>query len=178
MTARDLFIIILKVFGIFLIKDLVISIVTTLSVLPQAFSAISDFGSVYGFLLLLSVGVYAALVYLLLFRAPMLVSKLGLAEDLTEGPLHFKLHRSAVLNIAFIVTGLVILVLAVPELVRQLLQWYSFNKLRGGLEGGGDYNYGSLLVPVVQVVLGLLFLGNARALVNFIEGRRRAAHND
>ena len=175
MKASDLFLIILKVFGIYLIKDILIAIPAVLSNLIM----ISDgsFGVTFFSLLfsLFSLAVYIGICYLLLFQSSWIVSKLKLTNELSEEPLKVNLHRSSVYTIAIIVAGIVILAFSVPQLVRNIYLWAQFMDQRHSYLGSDYFDYEKLIIPFTEVVVGLLFLGNQRLIVNFIESRRRQA---
>jgi hypothetical protein len=85
------------------------------------------------------------------------------------------MHRSAVYTIAIIVTGLIILAFAVPAFVKHFYQWYEYVGSRDRMFGRYTYDYTGMVTSIAEVIVGLLFLGNQRTLVNFIESRRREA---
>ncbi len=175
MKASDLFLIILKVFGIYLIKDVLISIPPVLYSMLQ----MSEFSMGMAFtnliLSILVLGIYTGICYLLLFQGKWIISKLQLTSGLTDEPLAMNPHRSAMLTIAIIISGIVILVFSVPQLVRSIYDWAVYMDLRKAMLDSGDYNYEKMIVSFCEVAIGLLFLGNQRLIVNFIESRRRQA---
>lgn len=175
MKATDLFLIILRVFGIYLIKDVLIAI-------PAVFYNILLLGDgSYGVTLVtllysvLSLGAYAGVCYLLIFKSDWIVSKLQLTSGLSEEPLAMNLHRSSVYTIAIIIAGIVVLAFSVPQLVRSIYLWSQFMDQRHSYLGSDYFDYEKILIPFTEVVIGLLFLGNQRLIVNFIESRRRGA---
>jgi hypothetical protein len=175
MKAKDLFLIILKVFGIYLIKDVLISI-------PPVFYSIlrlSELSLGWSFteliLSFLTLGIYTGICYLLLFQGNWIISKLQLTSGLGDEPLAMNPHRSSVYTIAIIISGIVILVFSVPALVRSIYQWAQYMDLRKAMLDSDDFNYERMIISFCEVVIGLLFLGNQRLIVNFIESRRRKA---
>lgn len=173
MKAKDLFTIILKVLGIYLIKDLLLSIPPVLSNLIQMFEYSADMAFFSLFISLLILGFYFVIVYLLLFKTDLIISKLQLTSNLSDEPLIVNLHRSSIYTIAIIITGLVILTFAIPQLVRHFYAWYDYVGNRKGRFGVEYFDYTHLLTSLSEVIIGLLFLGNQRTIVNFIESRRR-----
>jgi hypothetical protein len=178
MKAKDLFTIILKVFGIYIIKDILLSIPPILSNFYQLIEASAEIAVFSLFVSFLVFGLYFTIVYLLLFKTAWLISKLRLTADLSEEPLVVNLHRSSVYTIAIIVTGLLILVFAIPQLVRYFYAWYEYMDTRSSIDRIEKYNYRPIITALSEVIIGLLFLGNQRTLVNFIESRRRDASKD
>lgn len=175
MKAKELFTIILKIFGIYLIKDVLLAIFPVLNQIFQFFEASGEVGLFSLIFYLLSLGLHLAIVYILLFKTEFLISKLKLTAGLSEEPMKFNMHRSSVYTIAIIVTGLLILVFAIPILVKQIYYWYEYMQAKRRMFGAPAYNYSGLIIAIIEVIIGLLFLGNQRTLVNFIEARRRGA---
>jgi hypothetical protein len=178
MRAKDLFIIILKIFGIYLIKDVLVSIPPVLDEVLQIFSFSKEVALFSLFISLLRMGIYLFIVYMLLFKTGFLISKLNLTSELNEEPLVVNLHRSSIYTIAIIVTGLLVLTFSIPILVEQFYLLYEFNDSRKRLFAASPYNYSKLVIAIAEVIIGLLFLGNQRTLVNYIESKRRKAKED
>lgn len=175
MTAKDLFIIILKVFGIYLIKDVLLAVPPVLDFFFRGFKLTPDVAVFSLIFDLLVLSLRLVIVYLLLFKTSYLISKLKLTSDLSEQPLVVNMHRSSVYTIAIIVTGLIILTYSIPALVKHVYRWYEYVGSRQRMLGGYDYDYTGMFTAIAEVIVGLLFLGNQQSLVNFIESRRREA---
>ena len=178
MKARDLFTIILKVFGIYLIKDILSAIPPVLKNFYQFLEVDPDvalFSLIFSFVAL---ALHFIIVYLLLFKTSFLISKLNLATGLSELPLNINLHRSQIYTIAILITGLLILVFSIPVLVKHLYWWYEYISSRDTMFGTQSYDYSELLISISEVIIGLLFLGNQRSLVSYIEYKKRNAKED
>ena len=175
MKAKDLFLIILKVFGIYLIKDVLIAIPSVLYNIYMMSDGSLEMGFFTLIASLLTLGIYIGICYVLLFKAGWIVSKLKLTAGLGEEPLVMNLHRSSVYTIAIIISGIIILVFAVPDLVRSIYLWSQYNDLRKTSLGTDYFDYKLIIMPLTEIIIGLLFLGNQRTIVNFIESRRRQA---
>jgi len=175
MKARDLFIIILKVFGIYLLKDVLISIAPVFYESAILLDQSRDMALFSFFISLLVFVIHSAIAYVLLFHAGWIVSKLKLTSDLSEEPMALNLHRSSVYTIAIIVAGFVVLAFSAPQLVRSIYRWSQYRDAMRSLEGVGNFDYSTLLIPFTEMMVGLLFIGNQRTIVNFIESRRRKA---
>lgn len=178
MKARDLFTIILKIFGIYLIKDILTAIPPVFKNFYQFLEIDPDvalFSLIFSFVAL---GLHFTIVYLLLFKTSFLISKLNLTAGLSEQPLIINLHRSQIYTIAIIIIGLLILVFSVPVLVKHFYWWYEYISSRDTMFGTQSYDYSGLLVSITEVIIGLLFLGNQRSLINYIEYKKRKAKED
>ncbi|HLP39823.1 hypothetical protein [Lacibacter sp.] len=178
MKAKDLFIIILKVFGIYLIKDVLTAIPPVLNSFFQMFEVSGAMAFFSLIISLLYLGIYVGIVYLLLFKTSLLVSKLKLASELSDEPLVVNLHRSSVYTIAIIITGLLVLTFSIPDLVKQIYFFYEFNDSRKRLFAPSPFDYSRMIIAITEVIIGLLFLGNQRTLVNYIESKRRRAKEE
>ena len=176
MKANDLFVIILKIFGIYLIKDVFLAIPAVLYEFIQWRLVEADSGLAYFslFLSVLILSLRLLIVYFLLFRTSYLVSKLKLTQDLSDEPMGLNLHRSTVFIIAIITSGILILVFAIPNLIKHIYYWYNFVD-SGAQRMGQTYDFSQMLISIAEVIIGFLFLGNQRTIVNFIEykGRKR-----
>lgn len=178
MKATDLFLIILKIFGIYLLKDVLISIAPVLYSILSLSNQSLGMGIVNLILAFLTLGIYIGICYLLLFQGKWIISKLQLTSGLTDEPLTLNPHRSSVYTIAIIISGIVVLVFAVPQLVRSIYQWAQYMDLRRSTLNDDYFSYENMVVSFVEVIIGLLFLGNQRLIVNFIESRRRQATSE
>jgi len=171
MTPRSLFLIVLKCLGIFFIKDFLL-------ILPQfltIFYFFSEPGGIkIGILSLLAnvmiLAVYSLLFYYLIFNTEKVLHTLQLERGFDEQLLSFNIHRSSVLSIIIIITGLLVIVDAVPELCRQLYLYFQ-EKTMTYAQTKADIS--KALVAFVQLLVGLLLVGNQRQIVNFIERKRR-----
>jgi hypothetical protein len=175
MKAKDIFTIILKVIGIITIKDLLIA-------LPSLLAFASEYpgydrGTFFLALiaLIIPIAFYISLIYLLLFRTEIIITKLKLESNLTSEPLLINMHRSSILSIAIIIVGLLFIGWAIPPLIKNLYYWYSFNKTSGGIMSNQSYKFDEIIYLAAQMIIGLLLLGNQRVLINFIELKRKAS---
>jgi RsiW-degrading membrane proteinase PrsW (M82 family) len=175
MKARDLFTIILKIFGIYLIKDILFAIPKVFYYIIQFAQNSLEEGIFAFFASLLSLAFSVLIVYILVFRTDLVVSKLKLTKGVSEEPLLIDLHRSSVYTIAIIITGILILVFSVPELVKELYYWIEYIDSKNRFFASNPFDYTNLLTIIAQVILGMLLLNNQRNIVNFIERRRRDA---
>ena len=178
MKAKDLFTIILKIFGIYLIKDVIISVPPVLYNFYSILQLDADVAVFSLFIAILTLAFYCWLVYLLIFKTNWVISKLQLTSNVSDEPLLVNLHRSSIYTIAIIVSGIVILVFAIPQFVREFYVWYEFIDSREGKYGDVYFDFSPLLKSIAEVIIGLLFLGNQRTIVNFIEARRRESTQD
>jgi hypothetical protein len=174
MATRSLLIIILKVLGLFFVKDF-------LPLIPQFLSLFSLFITYFEDGIIspivasfLSLFLYGYFAYVLLFKTEWVIDKLRLEQGIESENWSFKLHRSVILQISTIIIGALIIVNAVPDLLRQLFLYVQHIRSQGGLL---DYNpkpdYTLLIIYTVQILIGLLILGYQRRIAVYIEFKRR-----
>ena len=173
MKARDLFTIILKVFGIYMIKEVLFAIPPVFKNFYQFVKIDPDVALSSLILSFLILAFYCSIVYVLFNKTGYIISKLNLISGLSDQTLTINLHRSQVYSIAIIITGLVVLVFSIPELVRNIYAWYNYIGLREKAFGMRPYDPGNFFVSLAEVIIGFLFLGNQKTIINFIEHRRR-----
>ena len=85
------------------------------------------------------------------------------------------MHRSTIYTIAILIAGIFILAFAVPDMVKQLYAWYTYVDLRKSYAIRQPHDFSGLFIATTEVLIGLLFLGNQKTFVNFIELKRREA---
>jgi hypothetical protein len=175
MKATDLFTIILKVFGIYLIKDVLISIPPILSNFYRFLEYSLEVGVFSLLVSLLVVGIYLGIVYLLIFKTAWIISKLRLTSNLSEEPMVMIYIALLFIRLLSSSQALWFLVFAIPQFVRHFYDWFEYMDSRKHTFGSNNYDYGPILIALSEVIVGLLFLGNQRTLVNFLESRRRAS---
>ncbi len=100
MKAKDLFLIILKVFGIYLSKEVLTAIPPVLYSILRMNEISLGWGFTELILSFLTLCIYTGICYLMLFQTRWIVSKLQLTSGLSEEPLVMNLHRSSVYPIA------------------------------------------------------------------------------
>jgi len=62
---------------------------------------------------------------------------------------------------------------ALPLFIRQAIVYYQQASLNSSIQGGPDTNKSYIITYGLQIILGLLLMGNQRQIVSFTELRRR-----
>lgn len=174
MTVRILFTLALKILGIYFLKDIFIALPTLMYTVFDWVKG--DYSQAIGSSLysVFIIGMYALVVYALLFRTDLLMEKLKLTEGFSDQEIPLNVHRSTVLSIAVIMVALLLIVQAVPSLIRTLVQFYMYRETaRSLLSGVEPFDYSLIAVYVAEIVLGLLAIGHQRSIVSFIERAQR-----
>jgi hypothetical protein len=171
MSPRTLFTIVLKVLGIFFIRDV-------LGLFPQLLSFISywlrpdpvEDAFVNVCLVLLLILIYSFICYYLIFKTDVLVDKLKLNDSFNEETISLNIHRSTILSISIIIVGGLVLMQEIPNFIRLVYVYFQQRRL---LRGEINPATGQLIVSGAQIVIGLILVGNQKMIVDFIEVRRK-----
>lgn len=167
MSSRTFFQLLFKVFALILI-------VSSVNGLAVSLQSIFYFFSNYD-ILLLGIGLitlifFIALIYVLLYKGDFIIDKLKLTSNIEEH-LSFTIHRKDVLSIAILLIGGYTLIDEIPAFFSNLYSYYWETRLEYGFgpkQSGRQFSYSS-----ARIIIALMLLGNRRAIVNFIELKRR-----
>jgi hypothetical protein len=173
MSPRSLFNIILKVMGIYFIKEL-------LALIPQFLSSFlfytkSDVTTESFWILfstIIIIAVYGLVIIYLILKTDWIIEKLQLDKGFEEETFTMRLHRSSVLSISVIVLGGLIFINSFPYLCRDIYLYFQEKRLTGGSLSS---RVGYIIIYTIETIAGLLLMGNHRQIVNFIELKRRKA---
>ena len=176
MTPRTLWIIILKIFGIYIL-------IQALQLLPQLFTTIiyatvsaqREYSQgeswIYIALAIFEICFFTFTIVVLLFRTERVIEVLKLSDGIKEESLEFNMHRSSILKIAVIIAGIILLIEGLPHLFDQL---YAYFQQINSYSGFKDYpQAGWIILDLVKVFMGIFMLTSSRLVVNFIERRRK-----
>jgi len=174
MNIKELFSVILKVLGIFFLKDIIIALPSFFGVFISFFGNDIEGTIITSVLSLASIGIYCAIIYLLIFKTNWVISKLKLTDDFAETPLQINLHRSTVVSIAIIFTGIFIITQSVPGIIRETVEFIKYRReTRGLLNIGRPFEYAWFVAQVAEFIIGLILVGYHKYIGNFIEHRRK-----
>ena len=168
MSPRTLFIVILRVLGILMLKELLTAIPQFVSATVMFFNESGPSGGLFMiFVALLAVAVYLLISYVLIFKADFLVTKFGLQQDIKEESLQLNISIPSILRIAIIITGCLVLFLEIPELVRTL--YWMFQKQDIDYFQGSPTDWSPIIVSVVKIIIALLIIGERKRILEFLE---------
>jgi NADH:ubiquinone oxidoreductase subunit 5 (subunit L)/multisubunit Na+/H+ antiporter MnhA subunit len=176
MKPGNLFTVILKIFGLFFLREIIYIIPQLVSTIPY-FTKSDNFGEAQNtndvllpFLVTLVIlAFYVFVIYLLLFRTNNIVNKLQLDKGFDQEEFSFNISSSLVLTIALIVIGGVILTNEIPNFCRNVFAYFQEKSLTHGMT---KPNYSYIITAAVKIILGLLIIGERKRIVGFIENRK------
>jgi len=169
MTPRQFFNIVLKIFGLFFLREILNSIPQLISAILMLFRPEDFTEGLFIFLGgLFILAFYIALTYQLIFKTLFLVDKLKLDKDFNDQIFDFKIPLQEVLTISIIVIAGVILVNQIPYLVKEIFEIVQTRKLSFG-STKTDYSY--IIISTVKIVIAALLIGERQRIVEFITSR-------
>lgn len=170
MSPRSLFNIILKVIGIYFVKEVLL-------LLPQLLSSFSFLNrglGVQGWFILFSViitlAVYALVIFYFVLDTDAVIDKFELVKGIEEENLSFTIHRSTVLSIVVVLIGVVMIVTVLPYFLQTAYTY--FLEKRYSYESQNP-NSTRVLLYASELLLAVLMIAYKRVIVNFIELKRR-----
>lgn len=183
-TPRSLFNIVLKIFGLFFLREIINEIPTTVTVFIRYFT-VSDYGPSIAVLLvsLLILAFYTVLALQLLFRTNPIINALKLDKGFSEDEFSFEkqqgdkisLTTTEILMISLIVLGGYILVDEIPSLCKQV---YLFIDERKSFYRAPAPSSANILTSIARILLALLIIGERKRIISIIESRKKEEAND
>ncbi len=173
MTPKSLFNIILKIFGLFFLKEIIYTV-------PQLFSSILFVAQTTGFdnnqtqrfelagiiIPVIIFSFYILLTYLLLFKTNYIIEKLKLDKGFTQEEFSISLSASFFLTLAIFVIGSVILLNEIPNFFNAVYLYFQQKSLTSGRVNS---NFTFMLTAAVKIVLALLIMGERKRIVSLIQ---------
>lgn len=169
MTPRNIFIIILKVLGIFFIKEI---IEATLQLLSTILLWSSDGNGDMLMLLFFSIiilGVYFLVSYFLIFKSGLIIDKLKLDQGFDQSIMSVNIPVATILNIALIVIGAFVLINEIPQSCRLLYAYISEKRMTFG-ETQPDVSY--IIYSAIKIIIALLLIGERKRIIAFVERKQ------
>lgn len=178
-TPRSLFNIILKIFGLFFLKEIITELLDTVYSILQ-YSRFSDdsFPISFSIFSLLVLGLYTFLAIQLLFKSNQVIDMLKLDKGFVENEFSFDqpqenriaLTTTEILNIALIVIGGYLLVDQIPHFCNQ---GYLLIQAENAPLVESQPIVSNLIVSGAKIVIGFLILGERKRIVDIIQSKKR-----
>ena len=167
MAPRSLFNLILKVIGLFFIKDILEALSHTISAIvyiPQYSSVREAFFNVAVSLPLLVL--YTLLAWCFIFRSERIISILRLDKNAQEKPVSITVERHMLLTSAVIIAGAWLLVNEIPEFFRHAVYYYQERKLYVRMTRP-DVSY--IVMSAVKIAIAFFLIVFNKPIVSLIE---------
>jgi hypothetical protein len=171
MTPRTLWTIILKIFGIYILVQVLyglpqISTFIFLLAEQKGSGSFDEFAAI-----LFSTGIYLFIMMAFIFRTDWLIDTLQLNKGISEEKIDFNIHRSTVLKIVVIISGVFLFVESLPALLKELFNYWQ--NINNGFTK--NPNAGSIIFNAGKLLISCFLMTGSRLIVNFIERNRKKA---
>lgn len=164
MTIKTFWLIFLKILGIYLVMSSITVIPEFIFSLFSANQTDSSFNLLSGIGILIStVLIYLFILNIFVYRPSWLINKLSLEKGFEEERIDLNIQYPAILNIAIIVIGGLMFVDALPELCKQIFDFFQQKNVFRE-----DPNVNWLFVYLAKTILGYLLTTKSKAITAFI----------
>jgi len=171
MTPRSLFNIILKILGVFFIKDFLAAIPQLLSAILFLTNSEARTEGIWTLLTtLLILLVYWFVCYYLIFKTESIIDGLNLDKGFDQDTIPLNIHRSTILSISIIVIGGLLVADELPNFCRQLFAYFQEKRMSYGLS---KPNIAYSVISAVKIIIGLTLMIGQRQFVTLIELKRK-----
>ena len=171
MTPRTLFNIVIKILGIFFIKDFLATIPQLLSVILFLTNSDTITEAIWTLATtILILVVYGLVSYYLVFKTEFIINKLKLDEGFDQEIIPINVHRSTILSISIIVIGGLLVADEIPNFCRQMFSYFQEKRMTYGQT---HPNISYSVVSGTKIIIGILLMTAQRRIVNLIERQRK-----
>lgn len=163
MTIKNFFNIILKIFGLFFLRDffqLLIQFGSTLFIVNGKGN--TEISSIEFSIVLLQMMFVGLLVYILLYKTSFISNILKLEKGFSEEMFSFHFSISAILQISLIVIGGIILIDEIPGTCAQLYILITETFVPPNL-------YQGLIISIAKILIAMLLIGERKRIADFME---------
>ena len=182
MTPKSLFNIILKIFGLFFLKEMALIIPGFISLIEFYISTpnpgewqSNSIGILPIIMTLITLAFYVFILYQVLFNSNKIIDILKLDKGFDQKEFSFNISSSLILTIVLIVIGGVILMNEVPNFFRNVFSYFQEKNLTRG-SAKPDFSY--IIISGVKIIIGLLFIGERKRFVAFVEKRQASKEKE
>ncbi len=167
MTPGSLFNVILKIFGLFFLREIINTIPQWIpSLLFIAENVGIGKGIWYFIITFVILAFYTFLVIILLFKSNYIVEKLRLDRGFNQEEFSWKISMDQTLTIALIIIGGIILFAEVPVLCGRIFAYFMEKKVT--VVGMLAKDYSPTVISIVKIIFALLIIGERKRIVDFI----------
>jgi len=177
MTPRTLWTIVLKIFGLYILLQIFYPLSQLINVVYLTRSAVAFNGQPAEYAwagisaVLFSISIYLFMLIAFIFKTDWLINKLQLERGISEEKIELNMHRSTVLQIVVIISGIFMFADSLPLLLKGLFNYYQninvFTEFKKSPQAGWIIFY------VAKVFISFFMMTSSRLIVNFIERKRR-----
>jgi hypothetical protein len=172
MTPRSLWIILLRIMGIWFVLNSVQIIYQYFAYMPllKGATTIGIILAMLGMTTLVFL-LYFLILYICIFRTDWIIDKLKLDKGFMEEKFELNIHRSTIYHISLVVIGGLLLLKSFPKLCRELILYFQQSSLPVDYSSNPTWSF--VFLHFVETLIGIYFITSSRTIINFIENQRR-----
>jgi len=166
MQPKDLYSIIIKVFGLFIIKDILFSIPYIINPILYLFNSNgnSDGGIgalVFSVVILL---IYFSFAYILIFKTNSILKLFKLDDDFMEDDLSLNISKLNVFVISLVLLGGYILIDEIPNFCNYAFKYYQQSQIRFSEKP----SISNMLISGIKILIAFLILGERKKIIELL----------
>lgn len=166
MLPTSLFKIVLKIFGLFLIMDILNLLLKVIAELVSIIALAENNIDVWQIVILvIYLAIYLVLCYITLFKTESIIKILKLDSGFNQEFFQLNFSSGWVLNVALIAVAGLVLFTEIPNLFRYSLRFYQDRQM-GTLIAESDNTH--LIVSAVKIVIGFLIIGERKRIIDLL----------
>jgi hypothetical protein len=179
MNPRSLFIIILKIFGLYFVKEIIVTLPQTASLflLFSRGDTISE-----GFLMIFISGLvllfFGMVAYQLMAKTTKWVDKFELDKGFDQTDFSLNFSTSSILTITLFVVSGIILIDQIPQLCKLLYELFQKKEAGYFQSGYSQPDYWPIFYSIIKIIIALLLIGERKRIVAFIESKQKPKAED
>jgi hypothetical protein len=166
MTPRTLFLIIIKLFGLYLMVEFLQFLPTMFSYGPMISGWDLSIAINYFLIIIGTILLYYFVIRLFLFKGSWIIDKLSLDKHFDQEIIDIKIDSLAVIQIAVTILGGLLFIDTLPTLIKEIIL-IAKSKQEGSIIR--DSGFGYLVYWVCKCVLGYLLLTNSKSITIWID---------
>ncbi len=176
MTAKTLFTIILRIFGLWILYKLIEVLAQTISAVPYLFEDEGRIVNLLLFQLIIYLIIYLVVLRLLIFKPEYIIKHLSLTRGLEEESLHEMLPQSTIIHIAIIVLGGILCILTLPSLAGNLIAFWKNDHSVDRMTSNPAFSL--IIIDGFKLLAGYLLMNNAKFLTGWITNKTKQSDSE
>ena len=178
MTVKTFWTIFLKIFGLYLVWQIISFLPTFVSWINYLGSADAKSLLIAIIILCLILGFFILVARYSIFKTDWIIEKLKLEKGFADDRIEINIHRSSLLSIAIIVLGGLLLADGLPMFGYNVFTYIKYSNEYQYKGIWDNRNTPALVSSLLKVLIGYFMVADSRLIVNFIERKRKKSTTD
>lgn len=169
MTIKTFWTIIIKFLGLWLVMNslqVILQFISGLIFLKENTDTIEIIYSL--FVLLLTIGLYAIILWLFVFKSNWIIEKLHLDKGFYEEKIDFKISSKTMLTISIIIFSSLLLAESIPNFCKQVFMFFQQKNIFRQSPSAG-----TMIYYFIEIIIGYVLIRNSKFLASFIDKKSK-----